>query len=149
MNGKPISSFQDTVNKKLSEDDLFLVTVPTDDNHVFYDNMKISYGDFITQILEQLTGMYGLGTMAWEESSNYSTIDHNHDDIYDNTTVSDLIVKNTEENNAKVEVAVFIDTSASYKYDLYTPYVNVPPVLEKDSSGNSGLTSVYVLSGVS
>lgn len=44
VSGVPISSF--SVVTKLEDEDLFLVTVPTDQNCKFYDNRKTSYESF-------------------------------------------------------------------------------------------------------
>ena len=70
VSGVPISSFSAVT--KLEDEDLFLVTVPTDQNCKFYDNRKTSYENFSNQVLDQMSSKYQLGTMAWEVSSDYA-----------------------------------------------------------------------------
>lgn len=127
VSGVPISSFSAVT--KLEDEDLFLVTVPTDQNCKFYDNRKTSYENFSNQVLDQMSSKYQLGTMAWEVSSDYAKKNHNHDSLYDKTVV-------TRKLQDGKPVATFFDITNNGDtggYDLYSPYSNMPPIL-----GNSG-----------
>jgi len=115
LSGAPISSFPAVGEVK--HDDLFLIASPTDGNHMFYDDEKIDYWSMCTQMLDEISSRYRLRSMAWEDENAYSLSGHNHDELYNNTSIDQI-----QQNGIKI--ASFVtrtDKKVVKKTDVYFP----------------------------
>lgn len=113
-----------SVINSINRNDILLLSEPVLDikNNNQYISKHVSIGVLSDSIINNIKNLQKFGSMAYVDKNDYSSIDHNHDDIYNKVTISTLY--RDSENTVKIGTL----TIDGQKNDIYVPKMKIKTI---------------------